>query len=248
MTAPTRVACAAGIASPTPPASWRRMKLFTRQPSPTEQLKNAAIEAAIGALVDSRDEPKRRSGLSGSRAVAAGAVLYAAGFAALKGRSLLREQLSANRAEEAEETRAREEDDEPEVEEYEQEPQAAEEDEEPDVELEPEEDEEEDEPEASEEDESEEDDDQGGDERGDDEPEAGGDGPSGDAGQEAEADDDSEELEAEGRQEHDDETSLKAPTPLPKRQPKRRAARRKGAQPSLELPRQRWPRMPAGRR
>jgi hypothetical protein len=75
------------------------MKLFTRQPSPTEQLKNAAIEAAISALRDSRDEPKRKAGLTASRAMAAGAVLYAAGFAAFKGRTLLREQLSLNRGE-----------------------------------------------------------------------------------------------------------------------------------------------------
>ena len=129
------------------------MKLFTRPPSPTEQLKNAAIEAAISALRDSTDEPKRRSGLSGSRALAAGAVLYAAGFAAFKGRSLLLEQLSSNRAEEEEETRAREEDEEPEAEEYEQEPQADEEDEEPEAEAyeqEPQADEEDEEPEAEE--------------------------------------------------------------------------------------------------
>ena len=76
------------------------MRLFKREPSPTEQLKNAAIEAAISALLDSRDEPQRKAGLTASRAMAAGAVLYAAGFAAFKGRTLLREQLSLNRGEE----------------------------------------------------------------------------------------------------------------------------------------------------
>ena len=70
------------------------MRLFKRQPSPTDQLKNAAIEAAISAIRDSRDEPKRKTGLSASRAMAAGAILYAAGFAAFKGRTLLREQRS----------------------------------------------------------------------------------------------------------------------------------------------------------
>ena len=111
-----------------PFASWRTDETFHETTSPTEQLKNAAIEAAISALRDSTDEPKRRSALSGSRALAAGLVLYAAGFAAFKGRSLLLEQLSSNRAEEEEEAQTREEEEDPEAEEYEQEPQADEED------------------------------------------------------------------------------------------------------------------------
>ena len=75
------------------------MRLFTRQASPTEQLKNAAIEAAISGLRDSRGEPKRKSGLSGGRAVAVGAVLYTAGVAAFKGRRFLLDPLMPIRRE-----------------------------------------------------------------------------------------------------------------------------------------------------
>jgi hypothetical protein len=76
------------------------MKLLsTRQPTLTEQLQSAAIDAAISALADRRRRSKDRPALKGVRAVAAGAVLYTAGRAAFKGRRLLREQLSASPAE-----------------------------------------------------------------------------------------------------------------------------------------------------
>ena len=69
------------------------------------------------------------------------------------------------------------------------------------------------------------------------EPDAGDRGPSGDEQEEPQRDEDSQKPEA--RREPDHESSSKTPTPLPERTPKRRAARRKGAQPSLTLPKQR---------
>ena len=70
-----------------------------------------------------------------------------------------------------------------------------------------------------------------------DEPDEGDRGPSGDEQEEPPGDEDSEEPEA--RREPDDGSSSKTPTPLPERKPMRRAARKKGAQPSLKLPKQR---------
>ena len=62
-------------------------------------------------------------------------------------------------------------------------------------------------------------------------------GPSGAKHEEPQGDEDSKEPEV--RREPDDESSPKTPTPLPERKPMRRAARKKGAQPSLKLPKQR---------
>jgi hypothetical protein len=65
-------------------------------------------------------------------------------------------------------------------------------------------------------------------------------------GEEYEVDEEEDEPEAveddeepEARREPDDESSSKTPAPLPERKPMRRAARKKGAQPSLKLPKQR---------
>jgi hypothetical protein len=192
------------------------MRLLTRRKTPTEELKDAAIEALVNALDD--DKRAAKPGTKGVRALAAGAVIYTAGRAAFKGQRFVREQLSsdteddqAEDLEDAEETRAYEE---PEAEGYEV-------------------DEEEDEPEAVEEDEDEPDEDE---DTGDDEPDEGDRGPSGDEQEEPQGDEDSEEPEA--RREPDDESSSKTPTPLPERKPMRRAARKKGAQPSLKLPKQ----------
>lgn len=147
------------------------MKLLTRQKTPAEDLRTAAIAAMLSVLEDQGSEARGRSGLTGVRAVLTGAALYTAGFAAFKGRRFLRERQSPG----LEHDRAEEE------------------------------------PVPSEEE---------------------------------------EELETEGRAEDagqpDDEPGSKTPTPLPKRKPMLRAARKKGAQPSLELPRQRWTRIPVG--
>ena len=148
------------------------MKLFTRQPTPTEQLKNAAIEAAVSALGADKSKSKDKPALTGVRAVAAGAVLYTAGRAAFKGRRFLSEQFSSDEAEDDAATQTREEHEDPEA--------------------------------------------KG---RRD-----------GDAG------------------EPDDGSRSTTATPPPKRKPMRRAARNNPAQPSLELPQQRWPRMAAARK
>ena len=181
------------------------MRLLTRRKTPTEELKDAAIEALINALDD--DKRAAKPGTKGVRALAAGAVIYTAGHAALKGQRFMREQLSsdteddqAEDLEDEKETRAYEE---PQAEEYEV-------------------DEEDDEPEAVKE---------------DDEPDESDRGSSGDEQEDPQGDEDSEEPEA--RREPDDESRSKTPTPLPERKPVRRAARRKGAQPSLRLPKQR---------
>jgi hypothetical protein len=193
------------------------MRLLTRRKTPTEELKDAAIEALVNALDD--DKRAAKPGTKGVRALAAGAVIYTAGRAAFKGQRFVREQLSsdteddqAEDLEDAEETRAYEE---PEAEGYEV-------------------DEEEDEPEAVEEDEDEPDEDE---DTGDDESDEGDRGPSGVEREEPQGDEDSEEPEA--RWEPDDEASSKTSTPSPERKPTLRAARKKGAQPSLKLPKQR---------
>jgi hypothetical protein len=72
------------------------MNLLTRKETPTEQLKNAAVEAALSALGDNQSRSKDKPALTGVRAVAAGAVLYTAGRAAFTGRRVLREQQSSN--------------------------------------------------------------------------------------------------------------------------------------------------------
>ena len=188
------------------------MRLLARRKTPTEELKNAAIEALVNAL-DDDDKRAAKPGMKGVRAIAAGAVIYTAGRAAFKGRDFVREQLSPDSDDDQaeddlddEETRAYEE---PEAEDYEvdedaeDEPEAVEDDE-------PEAYEEEDEPEAYDE---------------DDEPEA--------------SEEDEDEPEA---LEEDDEPGAE-PTQQPKRKPSPRFARKKDAQPSLELPRQRRPRL-----
>ena len=220
------------------------MRLLTRRKTPTEELKDAAIEALVNALDDDRRAAK--PGTKGVRALAAGAVIYTAGRAAFKGQRFVREQLSsdteddqADDLEDEEETRAYEEPeaDEYEVDEEEDEPEAVEDDDEPEAyeeDDEPEEVEDDEEPEAYEEDEDEPDEDE---DTGDDEPAEGDRGPSGDEQEEPQGDEDSEEPEA--RREPDDESRSKTPKPLPERNPMRRAARKKGAQPSLKLPKQR---------
>src|SRR5215216_2558695 len=242
------------------------MRLSTKQKTPTEELKNAAVTALRTALSEESDAKDKR-GLTGVRAVATGAIIYTAGRAAFKGRRFLREQLSSHtdddqpeddlRDEEAAE--AREDRDEPEAEDHEvvedvesdEEPEAFEEDEDEarasEEEDEPEAfDEDEEEPQASEEDEDEpaafeeeegadEEDDERGDDTGDDEPEEGDGGPSGEAEESPEAEEASDDGDAD---QPDDDSRAETPTPLPQRKPMRRAARKKGAQPSLKLPQQ----------
>ena len=213
------------------------MRLLTRRKTPTEELKDVAIEALINALDD--DKRAAKPGMTGVRALAAGAVIYAAGHAAFKGQRFVREQLSsdtdddqAEDLEDEEETRAYEE---PEGEEYEvdeedDEPEEVEDDEEPESyeeDAEPEEVEEDEEPETYEDDEEpeayEDDDEEPEEVEEDEEPEAYED------DEEPEAYEDDEEPEA--YEDDEDEPD--------ERKPMRRAARKKGAQPSLKLPTQR---------
>jgi hypothetical protein len=74
------------------------MTLLMRDKSPIEQLKHAAIEAAVRALDDEKASSKDKPALTGVRAVATGAVLYTAGHAAFKAHRLLREQFFSNQA------------------------------------------------------------------------------------------------------------------------------------------------------
>ena len=203
------------------------MRRLTRRKTPTEELKDAAIKALVHAL-DDDDKRAAKPRTSGVRALAAGAVIYTAGRAAFKGQRFVREQVSSGTdddqvedLEDEEETRTYEEPkgEQYEVDKEEAEPEAVEDDEEP---------------EAYEEDEDEPDEDE---DMGDGEPDAGYRGPSGDEQEEPQGDEDSAEPET--RQEPNDESSSKTPTPLPERKPMRRAARRKSAQPSLKLPKQR---------
>jgi hypothetical protein len=210
------------------------MRLLTRRKTPTEELKDAAIEALVNALDD--DKRAAKPGTKGVRALAAGAVIYTAGRAAFKGQRFVREQLSsdteddqAEDLEDEKETRAHKD---PRAEEYEvdekdDEPEASEEDDDPEASAQ------DDEPEASEEDDEPEEDE----DTGDDEPDESDRGSSADEQEDPQGDEDSEEPEA--RREPDDESRSKTPTPLPERKPMQRAARKKGAQPSLKLPKQR---------
>ena len=245
------------------------MMLLTRKKTPAEQLKQAAIEAAVTALGDLQDRSKGKPALSGVRAVGTGAVLFTAARAAFKGRRFLREQLFSNEAEGEETTTAREERAEHEADKYQgaytmqadEQAEASEEKEHrPDAA-------EQDEPEASDEveavehaeasdkgeDECDQDHDAPDDGTGDGEPEASGGGPSDDADEGPGAHEGSAEAEPRGREVHDardpdTESGLKPARPLPDRKPVRRAARKKGLQPSLELPQQRWPRLSASKR
>ena len=70
------------------------MRLLARRKTPTEELKDAAIEALVNALDD--DKRAAKPGTKGVRALAAGAVIYTAGHAAFKGQRFVREQLSSD--------------------------------------------------------------------------------------------------------------------------------------------------------
>ena len=190
------------------------MRLLTRRKTPTEELKDAAIEALVNALDD--DKRAAKPGTKGVRALAAGAVIYTAGHAAFKGQRFVREQLSSDteairrrtsrtrrrrartRSRRPRSTRSTRKTTSPRQSRTTTSPRQYEED---------------------------------------DEPDEGDRGSSGDEQEDPQGDEDSEEPEA--RREPDDESRSKTPTPLPERKPMRRAARKKGAQPSLKLPKQR---------
>src|SRR5688572_25681841 len=127
------------------------MKVKTKRKATVEEVRRVALAALTAALDDGKQEVKQKPGLTGVRAVAAGAVIYTAGIAAFKGQRFVREHLVQRDGDDyADDPEAEEEWDEEEV------PQAEEEDleedeerEEPEAEEEWDEDEE---PEAEEED------------------------------------------------------------------------------------------------
>lgn len=72
------------------------MKFPGKTSIPTADLRRVALAALVSALDGDEPEPKDKSGRSGIRMMAAGAVIYAAGVAAFKNRNLIREQLLAS--------------------------------------------------------------------------------------------------------------------------------------------------------
>src|SRR5215218_950326 len=71
------------------------MRLPTRRTTPTDALRDAAIAALVTALDDGQREAADKRGLTGVRAVAAGAALYATGRAAFKRRRFIQERLTS---------------------------------------------------------------------------------------------------------------------------------------------------------
>ena len=71
------------------------MRLPTRRTTPTDALRDAAIAALVTALDDGQREATDKRGLTGVRAVAAGAALYATGRAAFKRRRFIQERLTS---------------------------------------------------------------------------------------------------------------------------------------------------------
>jgi hypothetical protein len=236
------------------------MNLKPKRKTTADDVRRVALAALISALDEGKQEvTKTKSGLTPVRAVATGAAVYTAGRAAYRSQRFVREQLAnlRNHDRDDEEPEAEEEFDEEEdlEEDEEQEEPEAEEDleedeeqEEPEAEEDLEEDEEQEQPEAEEDleedeeqeqpearkDEGDEEDDDRGDDGGptdEDEPEPDR-GPEGSDEAEPEAEEDSGEPEADGRDDVEDEER----PPTPDLRPVRRAARKKGKQPSLSLP------------
>jgi hypothetical protein len=98
------------------------MRLLTRQKTRAEELRDAAVTGLLSVFEDQEHETSGKRGLTGVRAVAGGAAIYTAGFAAYKGRRFLRNQLSRDQAEteprDEAATEAREQRDEPAAEGY----------------------------------------------------------------------------------------------------------------------------------
>jgi hypothetical protein len=191
------------------------MKLKPKRKTTADEVRRVALAALISALDEGKQEvTKTKSGLTPVRAVATGAAVYTAGRAAYRSQRFVREQLANLRNHDRD-------DEEPEAEE--------EFDEEEDLE----EDEEQEQPEARKDEGDEEDDDRGDDGGPTDEDEPEPDrGPEGSDEAEPEAEEDSGEPEADDRDDVEDEER----PPTPDLRPVRRAARKKGKQPSLSLP------------
>jgi hypothetical protein len=61
-----------------------------------DDVRRVALAALATALENSREETRKKPGLTGVRAVATGAVIYTAGRAVYTGRRFLREHLAAD--------------------------------------------------------------------------------------------------------------------------------------------------------
>ena len=85
------------------------MRLRMRQRTRARELGGAVVTGLLSVLEDQKRETSGARGLTGVRAVAAGAALYGAGFAAFKGRRLVRNQLSRTREDDQAEGEPREE-------------------------------------------------------------------------------------------------------------------------------------------
>ena len=80
------------------------MKFPGKTSIPTADLRRVALAALVSALDGDEPDPKDKSGRSGIRMFAAGALTYAAGAAAFKNRNLIREQLLASQRADDEDT------------------------------------------------------------------------------------------------------------------------------------------------
>src|SRR5215217_5051543 len=75
------------------------MRLSTKKKTSADDVRRAMLAALATALDDSKQEVKKKPGLTGMRAVATGAVLYTAGRVAFKGRRFVRDRFGSDGAE-----------------------------------------------------------------------------------------------------------------------------------------------------
>jgi hypothetical protein len=79
------------------------MRVPMKHKTTADDVRRVALAALATALEDSKQEAKKKPGLTGVRAVATGAVLYTAGRAAFTGRRFLRDRFGSNGARDEEE-------------------------------------------------------------------------------------------------------------------------------------------------
>jgi hypothetical protein len=79
------------------------MRVPMKHKPTADDVRRVALAALASALEDSKQEAKKKPGLTGVRAVATGAVIYTAGRAAFTGRRFLRDRFGSNGARDDEE-------------------------------------------------------------------------------------------------------------------------------------------------
>src|ERR1044072_7536680 len=106
------------------------MRMPTKQKPTADDVRRVALAARTAALEDGKQEAKKKQGLTGVRAVATGAVIYAAGRAAVSVRPFIRDHFGSDgeAREDADEEMVDDQDDEEYDDEEEDEPQAEEDD------------------------------------------------------------------------------------------------------------------------